>query len=154
MFRYRLRTLLLLLAVGPVVIYYLAMRHAERVDVGEQLKDKQTRSMLEQRRIEMERWLRMSRAVPLTDEQMLVQWNRLLMDDNGRLIRDAWGRPLTVGFRGLNNDVLYAKSNGIDGNDDGFGDLIRDDIEVHFWLPMLGIKRSDSSEPGESQPSP
>lgn len=148
MFRYRLRTLLLLMAAGPVVIYYLAMRRIDSADAVEQLKDRQTRRTLEERRIEMERWIRITRTVPLTEEQLFIQWNRLLTDDSGGQIRDAWGRPLTVGWYGFNNDFLYAKSNGINGVADGLGN-IGDDIEVHFWLPAFGLHRPASPENDE-----
>jgi hypothetical protein len=151
--RYRLRTLLILLAIGPVVIYYVAMRRIESADTVEQRKDRQTRKTLESIRARMDVWLRAVRHTSPSNELILSRWNQLLTDDNGRQIRDAWGQPLTVGWRGWNRNMLYAKSNGINGIGDGFGDDIGDDIEAHFWLPTYGLeRRGDSIEGGEPNP--
>src|SRR5689334_12913955 len=152
--RFRLRTLLIVLAVAPVVIYYFTMRHFERADAAEQLKDRQTREALHSVRAKMEKWIRTWGANSPTEDQILWQWRRLLTDDKGEPMCDAWGRPLTIGWRGFNNADLYAKSAGINGIHDGFGDNNGDDIEVHLWLPMYGLKRPDSLESEDPNPMP
>jgi hypothetical protein len=144
--RYSLRTLLILLAVGPVVIYYVAMRHIESADTVEQFKDRQTRKTLESIRAKMDAWVRVIRPTPPSDELILSQWQRLLTDDSGQPIVDAWGRKLTVGWR-WNHTDLHARSNGLNGIDeDGQGD----DIVVHFWWPYGFGKR----DPRLSEPEP
>jgi hypothetical protein len=130
--RYRLRTLLILLAIGPPIVAIGMMRHLDNIYATHQLKERNTRKSLYSAQERMEVFLRKSHVIPPNEDQIMREWEKDIDVACGRSAQDGWGRTLVVEWRDDHNE-LYARSCGPNGrNDGGTGD----DVEVSCLIPI------------------